>query len=308
MLYRIKDRYFYSREGFNIVRCENCGLIYLNPQPDLVELKKHYSRVYFPRLNQDKMNEKSDDRFDIKCRNRLNEVLSFSKSGKVLDIGCSDGYFLNYLKQKGWQVEGVEISEFASQKTRERYNINIFCGELPQAGYPDEYFDVVSLFEVLEHLPDPAGTLQEVRRILKKNGLLIMTVPNFDSLQRLLFGKYWHIIDPPRHLFYFSKTTLNSILVKCNFNKCIIEVIDGAEVLGINKTRGYSESWRTIFKKPLILTEVGARQDVSSLRTREESIFIKNFLHHFEVAVFMVPYVIAKLFSREDTLLIKAIK
>ena len=309
LIFKLRNKYTPIGEMLNIVKCNNCGLVYLNSSLHLGETKKYYPQEYFSRLNLKRMDERGKNRLDTKCKNRLKEILYFKKSGKVLDIGCGDGYFLNYLKQKGWQVRGVEISEFAAQKIKEKYDIDIFCGELSQAGYPEEYFDVVSLFEVLEHLPDPSGTLLEVQRIIKKTGLLIMTVPNFDSLQRLLFGKYWHIIDPPRHLFYFSRTTLDNILKKSNFSLSIIRAVDGAGVLDIKTTTGYSESIRGIFKN----SSLNFRERLELNRVlrsidREKSMFLKEFLHRLEAVVFFPPALIAKILRKEDTLLIKAIK
>jgi len=309
LIFELKNKYTPIGERLNIVKCNNCGLVYLNSRHHLEEIKKYYPQEYFPRLNIKRVDERDKNRLDIKCKNRLKEILYLKKSGKVLDIGCGDGYFLNYLKQNGWQVNGIEISEFAARKIKEKYDIDIFCGELSQAGYPDEYFDVVSLFEVLEHLPDPAEALLEVQRIIKKTGLLIMTVPNFDSLQRLLFGKYWHIIDPPRHLFYFSRTTIDTILKKCNFGLFTIKAIDGARVLDIKTTTGYSESIRSIFKNSSLSSSerMGCNKVLLSI-DREKSMFLKEFLHRFEAVVFLFPALIAKILSREDTLLIKAIK
>jgi len=309
LIFKLRNKYPPIGEMLNIVKCNNCGLVYLNSSLHLGETKKYYPQEYFSRLNLKRMDERGKNRLDTKCKNRLNEILYFKKSGKVLDIGCGDGYFLNYLKQKGWQVRGVEISEFAAQKIKEKYDIDIFCGELSQAGYPEEYFDVVSLFEVLEHLPDPSGTLLEVQRIIKKTGLLIMTVPNFDSLQRLLFGKYWHIIDPPRHLFYFSRTTLDNILKKSNFSLSIIRAVDGTGVLDIKTTTGYSESIRGIFKNSSLNFRERLELNMALLSMgREKSMFLKEFLHRLEAVVFFFPALIAKILSREDTLLIKAIK
>jgi SAM-dependent methyltransferase len=118
------------------------------------------------------------------------------------------------LKNHGWgEVHGIEISRGAAALANE-HGLDVFCGELVDAHYPDSYFDYISLVHVLEHMHDPMMTLKEICRILKRDGLLVVGVPNFESYENKVFGKYQSLMDVPRHLYHFSKKTITAMLEK----------------------------------------------------------------------------------------------
>lgn len=117
-------------------------------------------------------------------------LLPFHKEGRILDVGCNNGLYLHLLKNLGWQVWGVEIDRNAYKLAKE-LNINIFCGNLEEAGFSESFFDVVRLNQVLEHIPDPKKTIKEARRILKKDGKLYISVPNARSFAFFLFKDAW---------------------------------------------------------------------------------------------------------------------
>ena len=117
-------------------------------------------------------------------------LLPFHKEGRILDVGCNNGLYLHLLKNLGWQVWGVEIDRNACKLAKE-LDINIFYGNLEEAGFSESFFDVVRLNQVLEHIPDPKKTIKEARRILKKDGKLYISVPNARSFVFFLFGDAW---------------------------------------------------------------------------------------------------------------------
>ncbi|MCX5693080.1 MAG: class I SAM-dependent methyltransferase [Candidatus Omnitrophica bacterium] len=117
-------------------------------------------------------------------------LLPFHKEGRILDVGCNNGLYLHLLKNLGWQVWGVEIDRNACKLAKE-LNINIFCGNLEEAGFSESFFDVVRLNQVLEHIPDPKKTIKEARRILKKDGKIYISIPNARSFAFFLFGDAW---------------------------------------------------------------------------------------------------------------------
>jgi SAM-dependent methyltransferase len=132
-------------------------------------------------------------------------------------VGCGTGGLLDWLKKHGWHVYGVEISKQAAEYGN-KYELNIFNGELIEAKYPSAFFDVVVINQVLEHLYDPKKTLKEIHRILKTDGTLIVGVPNIDSYEAKVFGRYWSALDIPRHLYHFNLRSLKLLVEENNFN------------------------------------------------------------------------------------------
>jgi SAM-dependent methyltransferase len=144
---------------------------------------------------------------------RVRIVMRYVPYGRLLEIGCATGAFLNGMKkQEGWEVAGVEISDQAAAIARQWYHLDVWTGALEQIDFPENSFDVVTLWDVLEHLPDPIGQLHRVKHLLKSGGYLIVRVPNSASLTAKIFGKYWAGWDAPRHLFVFTPDTLRKML------------------------------------------------------------------------------------------------
>jgi len=143
-------------------------------------------------------------------------VVPKGEKGKLLDIGCGSGEFLNQMKGFGWEVYGVEISKKAVDTGR-RKGLNIFCGELGSADFPESYFDVVVLSQTMEHLYSPGSYLEKIHRLLKEGGLLMIGVPNAGCPEIKVFGRSCHILDVPRHLHFFTIASLRNYLEKYGF-------------------------------------------------------------------------------------------
>lgn len=211
LLFTATDMNQSKKGSFNIVRCKKCGLVYVNPSPTKQEIGKFYPKAYFL----GPANAKSGiDKYQYE---KMKKIKKFKKAGKILDVGCGAGYFLAVAKKNGWQTYGVEVSKIAADYAEKKFGIKVFTGELLQANYPDEYFDVVTLWHVLAHLPNPSETLAEINRILKKDGLLVLTVPNISGFQAKIFKEFWFHLDVPRHLYFFELGTLKQILRKNGF-------------------------------------------------------------------------------------------
>lgn len=201
-----------SKKTTTLVSCTNCGLIYQNPRLTASELSLSYPDDYeaFQQLTfSGKRSWLLQKAYDYGFNKRVRFITQFKKSGRLLDIGCSTGTFLNQMRNYGdWGLEGVEISSYASEIARNQFNLHVFTGTLEQALFPDEYFDVITLWDVLEHLYDPVNTLREINRVLKKDGICVVRVPNGESLDARLFRQYWKGLDAPRHLYVFTQKTL----------------------------------------------------------------------------------------------------
>jgi SAM-dependent methyltransferase len=221
LVYVEKDRLMKLPGSFRLVRCRQCGLFYLNPRPTPEEMGSYYPQEYIPyavaqehgRTRMHYLNRSYGNQKRARAIGALRP-----QGGKLLDVGCASGEFLHIMGQVGiWEVEGLDISRDATQVARERYGLRVFIGELETAAYPTAFFDVVTLWDVIEHLHDPKGTLDEVQRILKPGGLLVMSTPNLQSWDARLFGPYWAGLDAPRHLFVFSPVTVSTLLGKAGF-------------------------------------------------------------------------------------------
>jgi len=215
-----KDRLHGIEGTFRLVRCRHCGLIYLNPRPEPDEMARYYPSDYiaYYRAIEDEpsFSRRLDRRYGLhkRCREVIRRA---SEPGHLLDVGCATGVFLDGMCQRGWTVTGVEVNAKAAQYARERLGLEVFVGELEDAGYPDASFDVITLWDVLEHVPDPRRTLGEISRILRPSGLLVLSLPNPDCLEARLFGPYWAGWDVPRHLYIFSRSVLERLLAETGF-------------------------------------------------------------------------------------------
>jgi len=147
-------------------------------------------------------------------------------SGALMDVGCSTGLFLNHMAQKGWTVTGVEPNKESAQYAIGKFGLNIINGGFESVSLPKESFDVITYWDVMEHVYDPMTVFAKTNQLLKKNGLLLINFPPAESYSRKKFGESWIGYDPPRHLFVFSMTTMEMYLEKNGF-----EILDWRNIL-----------------------------------------------------------------------------
>ncbi len=147
---------------------------------------------------------------------RLGKKSADGAKKKLLDVGAATGFFMNLARGRGFDVTGVELCDFAAAKGRER-GLPIITGTLESARLPENYFDVVTMCDVLEHVTDPKNFLLEARRILAPEGLLVINTPDAESLVARILGKRWHLIVPPEHLHYLSPKNVGEFLCKNGF-------------------------------------------------------------------------------------------
>lgn len=219
LLYFKEEELVLGKFSFNILRCNNCSHLFSFPLPPPKELDSTYEEAREVFLSDlEKTNKKIKKwkrpwrRFVLReylgykktpSRNILkylcasilsrftsSSILPFHKEGKILDVGCNNALYLYLLKNLGWQVWGVEIDRNACKLAKE-LDINAFCGDLEKANFPESFFDVVRFNQVLEHIPYPKKTIDEAKRILKKDGKIYISVPNTRSFAFFLFREMW---------------------------------------------------------------------------------------------------------------------
>ncbi|MDP3696878.1 MAG: class I SAM-dependent methyltransferase [Candidatus Taylorbacteria bacterium] len=209
-----------KKEGaWDVVQCKNCSFVYITPLPDEQFLHLHY-QTYLPAGDAyiEQWREMMQDVFQrsldaIEARHGLNR-------GTLLDIGCGYGFFLELARQKEWSVYGMEPCAHARAYAASK-SLKIDSEDIFVRAYKDEMFDVITLFYVLEHLPNPIKYLKEINRILKPGGLLLVRVPHTTPIVKLLkiLGIPNRLYDVPSHLSDFSPCTIALALEKTGFNE-----------------------------------------------------------------------------------------
>ena len=217
LLFIGRDRLHNVPGEFNVVRCRNCSMVYLNPQPAWTEMEKYYPADYAPYAQgTESPLQRLIQSGGLRRKQRL--VQNHKTSGSLLDIGCGSGDFLRFMAQSGgWAVFGIEQNAQAAHSAAQISGAQVFCGRLADADYAPQSFDIITMWHVMEHLDDPRSALNTVRRWLKPDGRLVLAVPVLDSVDAKLFGPYWSGFDVPRHLFTYSVATLSRMLTIAGF-------------------------------------------------------------------------------------------
>ncbi len=220
----------FKLDGFNIVKCSKCGLIFRDVRLNSESAKELYSGKYFTTEQADYFfNYPQVKEAMFKERLKLLDKYVPSK-GKLLDIGCAIGTFAKIAKEDGWDVRGVEISEYAAKHARSEYGLDVICGEFSKNLFKaDEKFDVITMWDVIDHSEDPATFLSDAVSLLNPGGCLIVETTMEDSLiyevckylYKLSFGVIKGPVakgHPIHHSTFFSRRTLKNAMVSCGLS------------------------------------------------------------------------------------------
>src|SRR5262249_48013144 len=139
------------------------------------------------------------------------------RPGRVLDVGCGDGGFLNRIRRAGWAVEGLDFDEEAIKAAKVKYGLDLKQGDLSSVHFPEASFDAIVLNHVIEHVPNPLETFAQCHTLVKPGGRFVMTTPNSMSIGHETFQVYWRGLEPPRHLHIFSGRTLKECAERSGF-------------------------------------------------------------------------------------------
>ena len=191
-------------EAFQIMECDTSGIFFTHPQPP--DLNRYYPedyRGFHPLV--EKVFRKMYGKYAAAV------IRKVGASGRLLEVGCGAGWMLEAFAQRGWEVAGLERTSSIAQEITERTGIKVYTGDLALI-QTEERFDVILLYNVLEHLPDPGAVIDHCKRLLNPGGRIIITLPNILSWQARLTKGSWFHLDAPRHLFHFSEASMGRFL------------------------------------------------------------------------------------------------
>lgn len=258
-----RDLMLASEGEFTVCQCQECSHQYLNPRPTREAMRQHYQGDYDQHIvaGQASKLKRLDQSYGHWKRLRLIE--RYIPGGVLLDVGCGGGGFLaEAAKRPHWRVIGIEPSEATAIACREQLGLNVLASTWEEADLPSEYADVITMWEVLEHLHDPAAAISKAWRLLKPGGLLVISTPNRDSLDARIFGPYWIGYELPRHLQIFRLADVQSLLQASGFEVIATPPPDGAFFAFNTSLRFYlrhrdAPAWlqKAIFSLPLRAAE-----------------------------------------------------
>ncbi|NOQ21536.1 MAG: methyltransferase domain-containing protein [Candidatus Aegiribacteria sp.] len=213
-----------------VVRCSECGLVYLSERPVEKALTDMYSRAYYEDGDVGYRGylqtfEKYHDTFMKIFSGRHRDLLHHARGRRLLEVGCAYGFLLDYLDRRGWDVQGVEISPLSSEYARDILGLDVYTGSVESADLEEHSYDVILLLDVLEHLHRPSDILRRIRKLLSPDGILVVQCPwelyHWEEIaEAILRGKRPGTIEPdsiPAHLYFFQPRTLDAVLKNAGF-------------------------------------------------------------------------------------------
>lgn len=251
------DRLHGRQQHYTLVRCPVCSIVWLRHPPEPDEMHHHYTDAYH------KLISAAGETSPRRWQKHREKIAKYKESGSILDLGCSSGSFLGSFRDKSWELYGIEMSPEVAKIAEQATGAKVFVGDVLEASFPPESFDVVTCFDVLEHLYEPRRVMAKVAAWLKPGGIFYVFVPNIDSVEARLFRSYWCGLELPRHLFHYSPVSLRYLAQSAGLEEVSLTTSrnpmvgyglrylfdDSFRALGISRTpRAYlgepSLSWR----------------------------------------------------------------
>lgn len=217
------ERVMFHDEPFRVVRCGRCGMVYVNPRLSSERLHEMYQEEYW---SSDRAKEfgyasylAERDNYERTYRRRVSTIERYrAEPGRVLDVGCAAGFFLSVMREKGWDTSGIEISKPMVDYARDTLGLpDVRHGDLTNLEIEETGYDVVTMWDVIEHLEDPRVHLQAVRRGLRDDGLLVLETQDVSSRFARLMGRKWQHYKHEEHLYHFDPDTLGRLLDEMGF-------------------------------------------------------------------------------------------
>jgi len=211
--------YFLTKEKFNLIQCKKCKFVFVNPRPNVNKIALYYdspSYISHSGSNKGIINWGYKKIRNFTHYNKYKLICKYSLGKTLLDIGCGSGELLYLFKKNKWDTLGIEPNDFARTFSRKQYGLNVF-NENEIENISTSSKDVITMWHVLEHVHDLNKRLSDIKRILKKDGVIFIAVPNIESFDAKWYQKYWAAYDVPRHLYHFTPSTMGKLLIKHHF-------------------------------------------------------------------------------------------
>lgn len=220
---------FHLKDGeFTVNRCSNCGTYWVTPRLHSEDLNEVYQEQYWNSDSPQSMGydsyfdkvhlyEKSFQRKESSFKSHLAKM---NPTKRILDIGCSNGVFLRVMEKRGWKGVGVDISKSAIEQAvhhNKGTNLEFRCGYLHEVTSPDEKFDLVTMWDVIEHVEDPMKLLRDINQLLDKNGYLVLETQNMHSMFARMLKRKWHHYKHHEHIYHFNRKALKYMLNNTGF-------------------------------------------------------------------------------------------
>jgi SAM-dependent methyltransferase len=214
---RAPDRLHGRQQKYTLLRCPSCSLVWLSDPPMPAEMHHHYTDAY------DKLISAAGKNSPARWGFRKEALAKYKQAGVLLDLGCSSGAFFEFMRSESWKLYGIEMSAESARTAEASTGAQVFVGDILDAPYPRESFDVITCFDVLEHLYEPREVMARVGKWLKPGGLFYVLIPNVDSAEARVFGSYWHGLELPRHLFHYSPASLKFLAESAGLREVSLE-------------------------------------------------------------------------------------
>jgi len=203
-------------DSFQIYACLDCKIKHTYPRPNSEKLAQYYqSSEYYSHMDESKTFFSRVygmvRNIALVMKRKQIQKITNSRSGKILDIGCGTGEFLNVMQISDWEVKGIDASETARKIAFDKYNLSVDGIEAISA-LESDYYDIITMWHSLEHVPDPSLYLKNIKRALKQQGLLLIALPNNESYDADHYQEAWAAYDVPRHLYHFSSASITNLL------------------------------------------------------------------------------------------------
>lgn len=209
--------------GLGLVQCGNCGFVYVSPRPDAEELYALYGETYFHNNESGVVGYsnyiKDEPNIRRTSQRRLKHLEQFIQPGKLLDVGCATGFFIDEASKRGWQVEGLDVSSFSVRYAQVHFGLTTYHGSLTSLDFEAGAYDAVTMWDVIEHVPDPAAYVRRAAELLRSGGVISLATPDIDSLPARLAGRRWVGYKlSEEHVYYFSVQSLTRMLNDAGFD------------------------------------------------------------------------------------------
>lgn len=226
---------FLTTHKGNYLLCSQCGLVRFDRTYDISEIRKIYNDAYFTKKTGDGTGADfvgEEKLYLARFQNRIQRIENRIQKGNILDIGASVGQFLFVARASGWDVSGIELSEGAAGTAAKKYGIKMHVGAIETANFCDNFFDVVTLWHVFEHFSEPLQSLGKIHNLLKRDGLLVMELPNIGSNEALKNKEGWSYLRPGEHLFHYTPDSITHVMEKVGFKIEAVEYESGGTGIG----------------------------------------------------------------------------